>query len=403
MANPLAGIALAGCLTALAACGDEAQPDFSVTVSDSAGIRIVQNVLSEPIPTCPVSGPEVTIGRLDGPEEYQLYRVFGARRLRDGRIVLMNRGSDELRFYDSTGVFLSRVGREGDGPGEFRRGDGIWVTTGDTLWVGDRMPPWGYHLFDLTGEWQRTVRPEPPQLFDPALIAVLEDGSSVTAQLVIWAPTSTLSLQEVSVTLHDPNGELVDTIGVYPMGRYARIGEGLTSMAVPPFFEAITSLDGAGRWIYVGDGSQAEVTVFELVGGRVRLASKVRWTPGDRTIREADVGAMKEIMTQGSAGMPSAMLEARLNGPVADRFPAFSRIVANRSGGLWVQRYPRPMDGEANYWLSFGADGQFVCEITLPPVRVVDLGSNYVLAVRTTELGVEQIVMYRFEPPLVAP
>ncbi len=74
MARLFAGIALAGCLTTLAACGDEAQPDFSVAVSDSAGIRIVQNVLSEPVPTCPVSGPEVTIGQLDGPEEYQLFR-----------------------------------------------------------------------------------------------------------------------------------------------------------------------------------------------------------------------------------------------------------------------------------------------------------------------------------------
>ena len=397
MANPLAGIALAGCLTALAACGDEAQPDFSVTVSDSAGIRIVQNVLSEPIPTCPVSGPEVTIGRLDGPEEYQLYRVFGARRLRDGRIVLMNRGSNELRFYDSTGVFLSRVGREGDGPGEFRRGDGIWVTTGDTLWVGDLHPPWGYHLFDLSGEWQRTVQPEPPQLFDPFLVVVLEDGSSVTAEFVIRARTPTLSLQEVTATLHSPNGELVDTVGVYPMGRYARLGEGLASIAVRPFFEATTSLDGAGRRIYAGDGSEAEVTVFELVDGRVRLASKVRWTPGDRTIREADVRAVKETMIQGSDGLPPAVLETMLNRPVADRFPAFSRIVANRSGGFWVQRYPRPTNGEANHWLSFDTDGQFICEISLPPVRIVDLGSDYLLAVRTTELDVEQIVMYRFE------
>ena len=49
MARLFVGIALAGYLTTLAACGDEAQPDFSVTVNDSAGIRIVQNVLSDPM------------------------------------------------------------------------------------------------------------------------------------------------------------------------------------------------------------------------------------------------------------------------------------------------------------------------------------------------------------------
>ena len=104
-------------------------------------------------------------------------------------------------------------------------------------------------------------------------------------------------------------------------------------------------------------------------------------------------------MSQGSAGRPSALLETMLNGPVADRFPAFSRVVANRSGGFWVQRYPRPTNLEANRWLSFDPDGQFICEISLPPGRIVDLGSDYLLAQRTAELGVEQIVMYRFQSP----
>ena len=108
-------------------------------------------------------------------------------------------------------------------------------------------------------------------------------------------------------------------------------------------------------------------------------------------------------MIQGSAGMPPALLEARLNRPVADRFPAFSGIVANRSGGFWVQRYPRPTNRDANHWLSFDADGQFICEISLPPVRIVDLGSDYVLAHRAAELGVEQVVMYRFGAPEAAP
>ncbi len=140
--------------------------------------------------------------------------------------------------------------------------------------------------------------------------------------------------------------------------------------------------------------------MFELVDGRVRLASKVRWTPGDRTIREADVRAAKEA----AAGWPPAVLETILTDPfVPDRFPAFSDIVTNRSGGFWVQRYLRPPYREARRWLSFDADGQFICEISLPPVQIVDLGSDYVLVQRTAEFDVEQIVMYRFGAPEAAP
>lgn len=174
--KPYAVLALAGYAAGVGAWSAQAQSVPSVQVTDSAGVRIVQNDLTGPLPVCPVTGPEVTIGQLNGPEEYQLSRVWGARRLLDGRIVLMNVGSSELRFYDSTGVFLSRSGFEAQGPGV----NGLWVTIGDTLWVGESRP-WKYALFDPTGEYLRTVQLEPRQPFTPILMTVLDGGYSLSA------------------------------------------------------------------------------------------------------------------------------------------------------------------------------------------------------------------------------
>src|SRR5687768_9482754 len=55
----------------------------------------------------------VRIGELEGAPNYQLHRVLGSLRLRNGVIVIANSGSAELRFYDSTGSHIRSVGRSG--------------------------------------------------------------------------------------------------------------------------------------------------------------------------------------------------------------------------------------------------------------------------------------------------
>ncbi|MEX2285379.1 MAG: 6-bladed beta-propeller [Gemmatimonadota bacterium] len=128
---------------------------------DSAGITIVDNDLARLPSTCAVSStPTVTIGTSAGAPEYELHRVFGATRLSDDRIVLVNQGTQQIRFYDQTGQFVAQTGRAGEGPGEFRRAYHLWVTPGDSIWVGDYVP-WQFHIFGPDGTHTRTVRPMP--------------------------------------------------------------------------------------------------------------------------------------------------------------------------------------------------------------------------------------------------
>ena len=69
----------------------------------------------------PVSDePIVSIGGADEREGYLLHRVVGATRLGDGRIVIANGSTLQLRYYDPEGNHLFDAGGEGDGPGEFR-------------------------------------------------------------------------------------------------------------------------------------------------------------------------------------------------------------------------------------------------------------------------------------------
>ena len=64
--------------------------------------------------------PSVVTGGTDEREDYLLHQVIEATRLGDGRIVIANGYSLELRYYDPNGNHLFDVGGEGEGPGEFR-------------------------------------------------------------------------------------------------------------------------------------------------------------------------------------------------------------------------------------------------------------------------------------------
>ena len=85
--------------------------------------------------------PLVEIGVREGDDAYQLHRVRGSVRLEDGRIVVLNAGTQQLRYYDSDGLFLSAVGRRGEGPGEFQSPAGLRRTEdgGLQVWDGSLM------------------------------------------------------------------------------------------------------------------------------------------------------------------------------------------------------------------------------------------------------------------------
>ena len=89
----LAGVALAGC--------DGVSPRPAIIETDSAGITVVSNDLGQLDATCVLAdAPSVVIGAESESSEQQLYRVFGATRMADRTIALVNQGSQQVRFYD---------------------------------------------------------------------------------------------------------------------------------------------------------------------------------------------------------------------------------------------------------------------------------------------------------------
>ena len=170
-------------LAAMACQQDEQSPtEFASLVRDSAGIQIVENAEPPEGSRLPWQiGPEPTmsIGVLEGAEPYMLLHVTHAARLPDGRIVVANGGTSEVRVFDASGTHLLTWGGSGEGPGEFM---GLYHAG---PWPGDSIVAWftsgrRISIFDSDGNYGRTVglrRSRNAMWMPPSPIAVRADGT----------------------------------------------------------------------------------------------------------------------------------------------------------------------------------------------------------------------------------
>ena len=150
-------------LLTAAACDTQPVPTGTLH-TDSAGIRIATAItpLAGPGEAWTVGELLAEIGTIDGPPEYQFADVVVAVRLDNGDIVVADRGASEIRSYDAEGTFQWRAGREGEGPGEFRRLDFLGRMAGDSLVTYDPMLL-RIQVFDPGGRLSRTLRAELPR------------------------------------------------------------------------------------------------------------------------------------------------------------------------------------------------------------------------------------------------
>jgi len=114
------------------------------------------------LPAMDAVGPNVAearvdlkFGSLDGDDPNLIFGdIRGIQATGDGTIYVLDYQAAEVRAFDSDGRYLRTIVREGEGPGEITRANGI-ILSGDTLlWIHDHGK-WRIIGVDLTGEQLR--------------------------------------------------------------------------------------------------------------------------------------------------------------------------------------------------------------------------------------------------------
>lgn len=408
-------LALAPAL-ALAACGAGDRPGSAPVVRDSAGITIVENSAPTWHPGeewTVVAEPEVEIGVLDGEAPYQLYRVAGAVRLSDGRIVIANGGSNELRYFAPDGRHVRSVGREGDGPGEFRFIGRILRLPGDSVLVSNLMPP-RHSLFDEQGTFVRTVDPAggmsdgaaPPLallagLRAPPVAGRLANGTFVAqASIESGGPPNGLSRPPTVVLLIAPGSGVADTIARLPgTERDIRIRQqdgriaGVEMRQV--LFGRSSHLAVAADRIYAGANDTYEIGVYVPGAGLTRL---IRRTRPNRPLTQAIIDEVRRRNLENARDDNERRAIERQLAEAAfpETLPAFSDLEADAAGRLWVKDYTTGDD--ENRWDVFEPDGRWLGTVVLPRgFNPTEIGEDYVLGIVRDDLGVERVRVHRIE------
>jgi len=81
--------------------------------------------------------------------------------------------------------------------------------------------------------------------------------------------------------------------------------------------------------------------------------------------------------------------------PAPETYPAYAPDVSvDGDMNLWVRESTRWGDQRA-FWSVFSSDGHLLGTLEMPQVKVLDIGSDYVLGLRRDELDVEYVQLFR--------
>ena len=346
-----------------------------------------------------VDSPLVHIGVVEGDPLYQLHRVIGAVRLTDGRIVVANGGTNELRFYDHMGRYLSTAGRTGEGPGEFRQLARLDAMRGDTLVVFDGALR-RISLFDAAGTFVRTfgLPAIDERTYPRPRGGVFADGS-VLAYTERSAGPGTV-VREPGLFYRIGAGDTVPRIiGEFPIRGFF-VDSLAGSMVLP--FEPHSWPVAAGEVFYVGHGGGFDIGVYSRDGVLVR---QIRWL---RTPEQVTADDVTRFMDGQLARIEDVDLRERLRPRYEEVYsrletplskPAFSDIRIDRESNIWAAEYRSP-GGSLDAWFVFNPEGRLLGRVDFPEgVIVYHIGTDAVVARSTHDLGVEHIIMYRLRKP----
>jgi hypothetical protein len=389
-------------LPVLVGCRNEAGAGPGVTTRDSAGIRIVEIHGSAPGSAWSVAArPALDITGGEPGTGPGLYRVMGAARLADGRIVVANGGSNTLEVFAPDGRHERTLGRAGDGPGEFRALSWVGRASEDSIAAWDSAPG-RLSVFTPQGGYARSVAPRQPLGVFPQVQGELADGAVL---LVLHQPTlgmattSDVHVQRdtISLAVLHPDGG-VNLLGRFPGTEVLASGSpagGLMMMPLP--FGRQTVAAARGGRVYAATGERWEVAEYAAEGG---LRALIRADRNRRPVTRSDVRKYRESVVmlggEGNAALSRQRAQLLARAPYPGRKPAITALRVDAEGNLWVESPAAEEGAMGGEWAVVSPAGRVLGRVRLPDgLAVQQVGPGWLLGT-AAEGGVEHVRLYRF-------
>ena len=312
-------------------------------------------------------------------------------------------------MFDASGRHLVSWGGEGEGPGEFL------TLSHAAPWPGDSIVAWyssglGISVFDSDGnhgrsfvlqsgeeEWWR--RPHPIAVrADGTILSINDPENADTAVVEIW----------------DGDGALVASLGSHSHREVivTTNERGSRELSLPAYGRELVT----GQWgdlVVASHTTRYEIRAFRGDGTLARIVRREHVlrapTQEDREAYIEEQLAMWETMPVPAGIEELARMEIQMrreqvrksfgSTPLAESFPAFSTILSDAAGNLWVREYDFPREERpAPLWTVFDPEGRVLGFIETPKgLRVGQIGEDYILGHYRDELDVEYVQVWPLE------
>ena len=331
----------------------------------------------------------------------------------DGRIALLQWQDYQVRFFDAEGTDLGAVGREGDGPGEFRRPVRAgWIV--DSLWVSDTQLGRAVVISpDL--EAVRTVRnhdaarPAPDDTSGtasyllPSPFAMYGDGESLAWAIRREDGPPEIPDEGTPLLRLARDGTIRHVVTMVPSSEGTSVtvdlGGGAVSFSQIPFVARsywIVSADG-GRFAHLS----TDITALPEPTYRVLVKDAAGTEVFDRTYPFAAVPIPGTLMDSAIAaaatrnGARSEEAESKLQAAAPEIYSEAQRLVVGMDGRIWIGMRARP-DGRR--WRVLSPAGDPVADVMVPQsVTLWAADEVHAWGVMRDDLDVESVVRYRID------
>lgn len=397
---------MAGMLVYSSFCGCGSQAAESVrfpTIRDSSGVTIVENAseVNGSKVEC-ASSVEAVLGQALGPEGTLLFGVGDVVRLSDGRIVVGNSGTGELRYYSADGVFLTSIGALGEGPGEFRAISSLSSLPGDSVLAYDRWQR-RISVFAPDGSLARVLSIQQhvyPHL--PSEVSPLSDGRYLGLS---WLSGRKKPIQPPGlyrdttvVLLYGPSGDLISMVGKLRGEESYMPKESNGGVAITPAFGREAFWEPLPDGFFLASNDEYSINRFSSEGHMtmaVRMvAEPVEVTPAVRK------KAVTEVESRRSVPRPPWFSEEMLFDDEVnpESIPMFEGLVAEADGAFWIGTKGGGVISP-NVWRRFSPSGIFTFSVEFPrDFRLLTVDEGLAIGIKRDEYDVEYVVVRRIGP-----
>jgi hypothetical protein len=332
--HPLTRRACILVLAATAACGtSDVRPRWSATVDTVGDTITVLTTAGSVWDGEATLTPETGIGVLEGEDAYMLGSIRGLAVNAAGEIHALDTQVPVIRVYGSDGRHRADIGREGGGPGEYRRPDGGLVVLPDGRVLLRDPGNARMTVFSAAGEYLAGWPLPSGGSFNTSR-KLYRDTAGNAYTLVLLERDVDVTRWTYGLARFTPDGAHTDTLRVprwdYEAPQVVGRSENSTSTNSVPFSPSIHWTFSPYGYMVGGVSTDYRIDLF-LADGKVLRIGRA-WEPVP--VDPAEKSDAEERIT---ANMRSSFPGWRWNGPpTPGHKPPFRGIFAGDDGRIWV-------------------------------------------------------------------